>query len=71
MNLRSFNGRGTAGHVERISVDCILDVFALCTKLSGGISASFIAARKEQDAGMIDEMVEIEVKTTHRYQGEP
>ena len=55
-------------HVGEISVDCMLDVLLYAQNYPEEFQLLLCCAEGTRYAGMIDEMVEIEVEATHRYQ---
>lgn len=55
-------------HVGDISEDCMLDVLLYAQNYPEEFQLLLCCAEGTRYAGMIDEMVEIEVEATHRYQ---
>ena len=55
-------------HVGEISVDCMLDVLLYAQNYPEEFQLLLCCAEGTRYARMIDEMVEIEVEATHRYQ---
>ena len=55
-------------HVGEISVDCMLDMLLYAQNYPEEFQLLLCCAEGTRYAGMIDEMVEIEVEATHRYQ---